>query len=106
MNRPTNKIRKGDTVKVLAGSEKGKTAKVSRYIKSENRVELDGLKKVKRHNKPNLINRVGSIEEKDVSYHVSNVALVSGKKASRVGFEMKKDKKVRVLRQAANKEVA
>ena len=105
MHKISGKIRTGDSVIITTGADKGKTAKVVKVIKATNRVELEGASKIKRNIKPNLAERVGRVEERNACYHISNVSLLNGKKPSRVGFKLGKDKKTRVLRQAGNKEV-
>ena len=55
------KIKVGDNVKVIAGSDKGKTGKVIKTLKNENRVIVEGVHVVKRHMKPNRMNEVGGI---------------------------------------------
>jgi len=92
------KIKKGDTVVVIAGKEKGKTANVLKVIKDTNRVVLDGLNKVKKHLKPGIAGKSGQIIEKEMSVHISNVQIKDPKtgKPTRVKMEIKKDKKVRV----------
>lgn len=92
------KIKKGDTVVVIAGKEKGKTATVKKVLKAQSRVILDGLNKVKKHLKPNAASQSGQIIEKEMPIHISNVQLKDPKvgKPTRVKVEMKKDKKVRV----------
>ena len=89
------KIKKGDKVVVLSGRDKGKTGEVIKSIPAESRVIVQGVNMVKRHNRP----APGGIENKELSIHVSNVALADPKsgEATRVGFKILKDgKKVRV----------
>ena len=92
------KIKKGDTVIVIAGKEKGKVATVKKVLRSQSKVVLDGLNKVKKHLKPNIAGKSGQIIEKEMPLHISNVQLKDPKtgKPTRVKIEMKKDKKVRV----------
>ena len=70
------KIKVGDNVKVIAGSDKGKTGKVIKTLKNENRVIVEGVHVVKRHMKPNRMNEVGGIIEIERSIDASNVKLV------------------------------
>jgi len=68
-----DRIRKGDTVVVIAGKEKGKRGKVLRIIKKTNRVVVERIMMVKRHTKPSQRNPQGGIVEKEGSVHISNV---------------------------------
>ena len=92
------KIKKGDTVVVLTGKDKGKKAKVLEALPSKNKVVLEGLNMYKKHERPRRQGQKGQVVERPMPIHVSNVALFSDKdkKGVRVGFEMKGDKKVRV----------
>jgi len=96
------KIKKGDKVVILAGRDKGKTGDVVKSIPDESRVIVQGVNMVKRHNRPAQGNP-GGIENKELSIHVSNVALADPKsgEATRVGFKTLKDgKKVRVAKKS------
>lgn len=66
-------VKKGDTVKVLAGKEKGKSGKVVRVLPKECRVYIEKLNTVKRHSKPSAKNRQGGVVEKEAPIHWSNV---------------------------------
>ena len=92
------KIKKGDTVIVIAGKEKGKEAKVIKVLPKEDKVLLEGLNKVKKHIKPKIAGKSGQIVEKEMPIHISNVAIKDPKtgKPSRVRYEIKGDKKIRV----------
>ena len=96
------KIKTGDTVKVIAGEEKGKEGKVLRVDREKNRAIVEGLNLVKKHTKPNAQNPQGGIVEKEASIHISNLSLIDPKtkKATRVGFEVKDGKKVRVSKKS------
>ena len=90
------KIKKGDDVVVLTGKDKGRTGKVTRVLPKDNRVFVQGINVVQRHTRPSQTNPQGGIVNKEASIHVSNVALVdSNGKATRVGFRVEGDKKVR-----------
>ena len=97
-----NKIKKGDEVIVLTGKDKGKTGNVVRAIPEDDRVIVDNVNMVKKHQKPNpALNVPGGIIEKEMPIHVSNVALVNPAtgKADRVGFKTLDDgRKVRVFK--------
>jgi large subunit ribosomal protein L24 len=97
-----NKIRKGDQVVVITGKDKGKRGTVLSMVTESERVLVEGINRVKKHTKPNpMKGSTGGIVEKEMSIHLSNVAIfnpTSGK-ADRVGFKSMDDKrKVRVFR--------
>ena len=90
------KIRKGDRVAVLTGKDKGRQGAVSKVFPKESRLLVDGLNMVQRHTRPSQGDPQGGIKSKEAPLHVSNVAVVDSKgKATRVGFRMDGDKKVR-----------
>lgn len=103
------KLRVGDTVMVRAGREKGKTGKVTAVHPQLNKVTVDGINVVKRHRKPTQARPQGGIEEITKPIAVSKVGIVNPddkSKASRIGYTTKKDgTKVRVYKQAQNKEI-
>jgi len=91
------KIKKGDKVVVISGSDKGKTGEVLKVLPDENRVIVQGVKMIKRHTRPSAMNQ-GGIVEKEATIHVSNVAHIDPKtdKPTRVGFKFIEDnRKVR-----------
>ena len=93
------KIKKGDRVMLLAGKDKGRTGNVARVMPKESRVVVSGLNMVQRHTRPSQGDPQGGIKHKEASVHVSNVAIVdSNGKATRVGFETRDGKKVRVAK--------
>ncbi|MCO5248561.1 MAG: 50S ribosomal protein L24 [Chitinophagales bacterium] len=79
------KIKKGDTVKVLSGESRGKTGTVLRVIPRENKVVVEGAKIVAKHTKPSAQHPNGGILEKEAPIHISNVQIVIGGQATRVG---------------------
>ena len=100
------KIRKGDTVVILSGKDKGKTGEVIRSMPKESKVVVSGVNVAARHRKPSQVNPQGGIERKEAPMHVSKVAIVDPKtgKATRVRFETAKDgKKVRVAARSGEK---
>jgi large subunit ribosomal protein L24 len=101
------KIKKGDTVKVIAGKDKGKTGSILMTLKDADQVVIEGINVAKRHQKNKRTRSVGQIIEKSMPIHVSNVALMEGDKAVRVGYEIEgegdKAKKVRVARPSGKK---
>ena len=92
------KIRKGDKVVVLSGKDKGKTGEVIRAIPKDMKVVVSGINVHARHRKPSQVSPQGGIERKEAPMHVSKVAIADPKtgKASRVRFETRDGKKVRV----------
>ncbi|MFC3070316.1 50S ribosomal protein L24 [Phenylobacterium soli] len=90
------KIKKGDRVVVLSGKDKGRQGTVTKVLPKEERVVVEGLNMVQRHTRPTQFDPQGGIKNKEAPLHVSNVAVVDSKgKATRVGFRMDGDKKVR-----------
>ena len=92
------KIRKGDTVKIIAGKDKGKTGTVLTAHIATDQVTIEGMNVVKRHKKNRQSRSAGQIVEISKPIHVSNVALMEGEKTVRVGYEMKDGKKTRISR--------
>ena len=90
-------IKKGDTVYVNAGNDKGKTGKVLSVIPSKDRAIVEGVNMVKKHTKPNSKQPQGGIVEQEAGIHISNLQLIDPKsgKPTRVGYKMVDDKKVR-----------
>ena len=94
-------VRKGDTVVVIAGKEKGKVGKVMRLLTKKDRVVVERVAIVKRHTKPTQKNPQGGIIEREGSVHISNVALWDAKTKKAVKVAMKVNaagKKIRVNR--------
>ena len=89
------KIKKGDTVVVIAGKEKGKDGKVIAVNRKDNTVIVDSVNMVSKHTKPSAANQNGGIIQKEAPLHISNVMLLHEGKPTRVGFRMDGDKKVR-----------
>jgi large subunit ribosomal protein L24 len=92
------KIRKGDTVVVLSGKDKGKTGEVTRAMPKDGKVIVAGVNIATRHRKPNQANPQGGLERREAPMHVSKVAIADPKtgQPTRVRFETKDGKKVRV----------
>ena len=97
------KIRKGDTVKVIAGKNKGDQGTVLSVHTATDQVTVEGVNVVKRHQKAKRRGTAGQIVEKSMPIHVSNVALMEGNKTVRVGYDMQDGKKVRVARPSGKK---
>ena len=94
---PKMKIKKGDQVIVISGDDKGKTGEVIKAMPKVNKVVVSGVNLVKRHTKPSQTS-AGGIITKEAAIHVSNVAVVSNGKPSKVGYKNDKGNKVRVAR--------
>ena len=89
------KIKKGDTVKVIAGKDKDKEGKVIAVNVKNNTVLVEGVNMVTKHSKPSMANQQGGIITKEAPIHVSNVMYLHNGKATRVGYKMDGDIKVR-----------
>ena len=92
------KIKRDDEVVVLAGKDKGKRGKVLKVDTAKNRVFVEGVNIVKKHQKPNpALGVAGGVIEQEASIDVSNVAIYNPEtgKADRVGFKLEDGKKVR-----------
>jgi len=92
------KIKKNDNVIVIAGKDKGKTAKVVRAFPKDDLIVVEGVNMKKKHERARKSNSKGQIVEKAMPIHVSNVMLVEGKKRVRVGKKMIGEKLVRISR--------
>ena len=91
-----NKIKTGDTVKVIAGKDKGKDGKV--LAVKDGKVIVEGVGMVTKHTKPSAANQQGGIVNKESFIDASNVMLLHKGQTTRVGFKMDGDKKVRVAK--------
>ena len=98
------KIKKGDKVVVLSGKDKGKTGEVAKVLVKDSKVLVNGVNVATRHKKPSQLQQ-GGLERKEAPLHISKVALVDPKdgKATRVRFEVKDGKKVRVSARTGEK---
>ena len=92
------KLKKGDTVKVIAGKDKSKEGKILSVNKKNNTVLVEGINMVSKHTKPSAANQAGGIVEQEAPIDASNVMYVSGGKVTRIGYEIKDGKKVRVAK--------
>lgn len=95
------KICKDDEVIVIAGKDKGKRGKVTKVLRAEHRVIVEGINLVKKHQKANqFLNQPGAIISKEAPLDVSNVAIFNPEtgKADRVGFKFEDGKKVRFFK--------
>ena len=91
----TMKIKKGDTVKVIAGKDLGTEGKVLSVDVKNHKVLVEGINLVKKHTKPSVTNQTGGIVEKEAPIDISNVMLVVKGNTTRVGFKVEDGKKVR-----------
>ena len=89
----TSKIKKGDTVKVIAGKDKDREGKVTAV--KNGKVVIEGINQVTKHTKPSQANPQGGLVKQSAPIDMSNVMYVSKGKASRVGFKFQDGKKVR-----------
>lgn len=98
------KIKRNDTVEVIAGKDKGKRGRVLRVIADKNRVLVEHVMVVKKHVKPNPQRNIkGGIAEQESPIHISNVMLVDGEgNKTRIGSRLEGDKKVRVSKASGN----
>ena len=94
----TMKIKKGDMVKVIAGKDKDKEGKVIAVDKNDGKVLVEGVNMLTKHTKPSAANQNGGIVHQEGYIDASNVMYVHKGKATRVGFKMDGDKKVRVAK--------
>lgn len=86
------KIKVGDNVRVITGSNKGKEGKVLNVLRKDNRVVVDGVNIVKKHVKPNRTNESGGILEVEAPIHISNVKVLTKEAKKEVKKEVKEKK--------------
>ena len=92
-------IKKGDTVYVNAGNDKGKTGKVLEVLRDKDRVIVEGVNMVSKHTKPNPKNPQGGIVKQEAGIHISNVNLMDANgKATKVAHKEVDGKKVRIAK--------
>ena len=91
-----NKIKTGDTVRVIAGKDKDKEGKV--LAVKDGKVLVEGINMVTKHAKPSAANQQGGIVNKEAYIDISNVMYVHNGKTTRIGFKLDGDKKVRVAK--------
>ena len=98
----TFKIKKGDTVKVIAGKDKDKEGKVIAVDTKNHRVLVEGVNMVTKHTKPSAANQQGGIVETEAYIAVSNVMYLHKGQPTRIGFKMDGDKKVRFAKKTGD----
>lgn len=94
----STKLKKGDTVRVIAGKDKNKEGKIFSIDRKNHRVIVEGIGMVTKHMKPNAANPSGGIVQKEASIDISNVMLLHKGKVTRIGYKMEGDTKVRVAK--------
>lgn len=101
-----NRVKKGDTVVVISGKDKGKKGIVLNVNPKADKVTVEGINIVTKHQKPNAVNQAGGMVTKEAPIHISNVMPFDPEagKGVRVGYEVKDGKKVRVSK-ANGKEI-
>ena len=91
------KIIKGDSVRIMTGSDKGKEGRVLKSYPVKNKILIEGINIVKKHVRPNQDNPQGGITEKEMPVNISNVALLVNGETTKVGYKILDDnKKVRI----------
>jgi large subunit ribosomal protein L24 len=92
------RVKKGDTVVVIAGKDKGRKGSVVKVFPKANRVLVEGVNVITKHQKPNAMNPQGGIINREAPIHISNVMPLDPEtgKGTRVRFEMRDGKKVRI----------
>ena len=90
------RLKKNDTVMIIAGKDKGKTGKIVKIDPSSERVYVQGCNMVMKTQKKRTQQDKGGIVEIEAPIHVSNVQLISKDKPSRIGYEFRDGKKVRI----------
>ena len=95
-------VKKGDKVKVITGKDRGKEGTILEAYPKKERVLVEGINIVKKHAKPSQDNPQGGILEIEAAIHVSNVMLIDPKtgEPTRVGYEVKDGKKVRIAKKS------
>ena len=89
------KIKKGDTVQIITGKDKGKTGRIIKVLTDKHRVVVEGLNMVSKHQRPTQENQQGGIVQTEASIHNSNVMLIDKNKITRVGYKLEDGKKIR-----------
>lgn len=98
------KVKVGDTVKIIAGADKGKDGKVIKTLKKDSKVVVEGINIVKKHSKPTNTNDKGGIFEIEAPIHVSNVKVISEKEAKELKkAASKKEKEVKEEKKTSKK---
>ncbi|MBR0397691.1 MAG: 50S ribosomal protein L24 [Eubacterium sp.] len=96
------KIKKGDTVRVIAGKDKDKEGKVLSVDAKNHKVIVENINMVTKSQKPNAMNQQGGLIQKEAPIDVSNVMYLHKGQVTRIGYKMDGDKKVRVARKTGD----
>jgi len=98
------KIRKDDTVRVIAGKDKGKTGRVLEVLRDRGRVLVEGVSMSKKHTRPNPAKQIkGGIAERESSIHISNVMILTpGGVPTRIGYKTEGTRRVRVAKKGGD----
>ncbi|HEX2785140.1 MAG TPA: 50S ribosomal protein L24 [Ilumatobacteraceae bacterium] len=95
------KLRKGDTVKVIAGKDRGQEGEVVQVFPTQNKVLVNGINTAKKHSKARRANQPGGIIDRDMPVDASNLMLMHKGKPTRVGYKIQSDgSKVRVAKRS------
>ena len=97
------KIKKGDTVRVIAGKDKDKSGKVLAVMPAEGKVIVEGVNIITKHTKPSAQNQQGGIVRKEAPIDASNVMFEKDGKVSRIGYVIEDGKKYRVAKATGEK---
>lgn len=100
------KVKVGDTVKIIAGKDKGKDGKVIRTLKKIDKVVVEGINIVKKHSKPNNTNDKGGIFDIEAPIHVSNVKVISAKEAKENKKAASKKEEVKEVKKTSTQKKA
>jgi len=95
-------LKKGDKVRVMRGKDAGKEGTVTKVLAKDDKVIVEGVNMIKKHEKPSTLNPQGGIVDKEAAIHVSNVMLLDpeSNKPSRIGKEVKDGNKVRIAKKS------
>lgn len=97
------KLKKGDNIVIITGKDKGKKGKIVHVLVSENKVIIEGLNMMKKHQRPRKSGEKGTMKDKEMPIHASNVMIVDPKtdKGTRIGKKKVGDKLVRIARKSS-----
>ena len=100
------KLKKGDNIIIITGKDKGKSGKIVRVLTKENKVIIEGLNMIKKHQRPKKSGEKGSIKSIEMPLHASNVMILDPKtgKATRLGKKKVGEKMVRIAKKS-NQEI-
>ena len=99
------KIRRGDTVQIMSGTDAGKVGRVIKVYLDRDRILVEGVNIVKKHSRPSQENPQGAILEKELSIHVSNAMYLNGNKVTKIGIKRAKDDSKIRFSKSTNKDI-